>query len=403
MTAYRCLVVSKEGLSDWRLVEAPNKQSAAAQLVADGFTPVEVRSGPVGLVERLNQPVRLGLKAGIAEQALIMTQLSMLIGSGLPVDRSLDLLREQAPRARMRDRLAQVLSQVRGGASLAQAFERETLVPPYAVGVIRAAEQSGRLGVALTSLAERMTLNASSRSQLATALAYPAAVLVATLLALGLVLTLVVPQFESLFAGQEAKLPVLTQIVLALSRAVRNHGLILLAGVAIAVLLLAILLRSALLARFAQRWREHLPLFRLRDQYLAAQFTGLFATMVGSGVAVVRALPLARDALSSSRWRSHLELVEQQVREGRLLSAALAEEAIVPVTAIRLIEVGERTGQLAQTCSHASQIMGEAARARIERIVALANPLAIIFLGGAVAMLVAGVMLGIFALGDFAG
>jgi general secretion pathway protein F len=125
--------------------------------------------------------------------------------------------------------------------------------------------------------------------------------------------------------------------------------------------------------------------------------------MVANGVSAIKALPLARDALPSPRWRRHLEHVEAQVREGRPLSLALGAEAFVPVTAIRLIEVGERSGQLAQTCQHASQIMGEAARARIERIISLANPVAIMTLGGLVAMLVAGVMLGIFALGDFAG
>ncbi|HMJ92942.1 MAG TPA: type II secretion system F family protein, partial [Allosphingosinicella sp.] len=77
--------------------------------------------------------------------------------------------------------------------------------------------------------------------------------------------------------------------------------------------------------------------------------------------------------------------------------------AFVPTTAVRLIQVGERSGQLADTCARASQIMGEAARARIDRIVSLANPIAIVTLGGIVAMLVAGVMLGIFSLGDFAG
>ena len=152
-----------------------------------------------------------------------------------------------------------------------------------------------------------------------------------------------------------------------------------------------------------QRGRRHIPGLMLRDQYLAAQFTGIFATLVGNGVTVIKALPLARSAIGSERWRRHLAEVERRVREGATLSRALASGAFVPTTAVRLIQVGEKSGQLADTCAKASEIMGDAARARIDRIVSLANPIAIVTLGGIVAMLVAGVMLGIFSLGDFAG
>jgi type II secretory pathway component PulF len=138
-------------------------------------------------------------------------------------------------------------------------------------------------------------------------------------------------------------------------------------------------LRSETGGSLLQRGRRHIPGLMLRDQ------------------------PLARSAIGSERWRRHLVEVERRVREGSTLSRALASGAFVPTTAVRLIEVGERSGQLADTCEKASSIMGEGARARIDRIVSLANPIAIVTLGGIVAMLVAGVMLGIFALGDFAG
>lgn len=403
MTEYRCLVVSPEGRSVWRTVDAASEKGAIARLVGDGLTPIEVKSGAMGLMERLNRPVAFGRSLGIAEQSLILTQLATLIRAGLPIDRCLDLLREQSPRASQRDMLAQVLGGIRGGQSLAFALEQQSAFPGYVIGVIRSAERSGRLGEALTALAERLTASAATRRALITALTYPAAVLVATLIALALVLVLVVPQFEPIFAGQEEKLPGLTRAVLALSGLVTGHGLLLLAILILVPTALFLLLRSEAGGVLIQRVRGHIPGLGLRDQYLAALFTGIFATLVGNGVTVIKALPLARTAIGSERWRRHIAEVELRVREGSTLSRALASGAFVPVTAVRLIEVGEKSGQLADTCGKASQIMGDAARARIDRIVALANPIAIITLGGIVAMLVAGVMLGIFALGDFAG
>ncbi|HEX8585423.1 MAG TPA: type II secretion system F family protein [Allosphingosinicella sp.] len=403
MTLYRCLVVSADGASAWREVDAVGEAAAAAHFSAAGFVPIEVRSGRMGLSERLNRPVRVGGGLGLGEQALVLTQLALLIRSGLPVDRSLDLLREQAPRAGQRELLNEALGRVRAGGSLASALEARKAFPAYVVGVIRSAERSGRLGDALGSLAGRMTLAAATRRQLITALTYPAAILVATFLALFLVLTQVVPQFEPVFAGGGDRLPQLTRLVLSLSAAVTGHGFALLLLTAGPILLIWLLLRSPGGKALIARHRRRIPGAGLRDQHLAGQLLGLIATLLSNGVPVVGALPLARGAIGSETWRTHLAEAERRVREGASLSRALSAADLVPRTAIRLIEVGERSGRLAETCEQASLVLGTAARARIERIVTLVNPIAIVSLGGLVAMLVGGVMLGIFAMGDFAG
>lgn len=355
------------------------------------------------MMERLNQPIRFGRNLGLAEQSLILTQLALLVQSGLPVDRSLDLLRDQAPRARQRELLAEVLAKVRSGAGLARALEKGNIFPGYVIGVIRSAEKSGRLGDALASVSERMNAAAATRRQLVTALSYPAAILLATMLALLLILTLVVPQFEPVFEGEEARLPTLTKWVLRLSHLASEQGFAILALFALFPSSVVVMLRSHAGAALLQNHRHRLPGLKLRDQYLAGQLIGILATLLSNGVPVVAALPLARETMGSQRWRLHLAEVERRVREGASLSRALSTSDLVPPTAIRLLQVGERSGQLARTCQEASAIIGQAARARIDRVVALANPIAIVTLGGLVAMLVAGVMLGIFAMGDFAG
>ena len=228
------------------------------------------------------------------------------------------------------------------------------------------------------------------------------AVLAATLLALALVLTLVIPQFEPIFEGQEDKLPQITQLVLGLSRLVTDHGWILIAAILAIPTVLFLFLRAPTGMEFINRHRQRIPGMMMRDHYIASQFIGIFATLIGNGVSVVNALPLARDAVGSRRWQRHIELVESAIRGGSRLSAALTRSALIPSAAIRLIEIGERSGQLAGTCREASAIIGENVRAKIERILVLANPIAIIGLGGLVGLLVAGVMLGIFTLGDFA-
>lgn len=403
MTEYRCLTVNAAGKKSWQNIEASDEQGCVQIMMARGLTPLQVSSGAMSLSERLNQPINISFGAGLSEQALILSQLALLVRSGLPVDRSLDLLRDQAGKARQRQLLSDILDQVKEGKGLAGALETRRIFPSYVVGVIRSSERSGKLGEALTSLSMRMTKATETRSKLITALTYPVAVLLATLAALIIVLTSVVPQFEPIFEGQEEKLPALTNFVLSLSDFVRSYGASFLSAILLAALALWLFLRSESGQKALSNLAPLLPGMKLRDQYLAGQFTGLLATLIGNGLTVVRALPLARETLPSRRWKRELALVETRIREGSRLSYALEATSIFPRTASRLIEVGERTGKLGETCGHASKIMSETAAARIERIVSLVNPIAIIVLGGLVAMLVAGVMLGIFALGDFAG
>lgn len=403
MTAFRCEVVTREGRVDHLQLEAPSRQAVAVQLISEGMTPIRIKSGTPGWIERLNEPIHLGTGFGVSDQALLLTQLAALVRAGLPIDRSLDLLVEQAGSRRKRATLRRVFAAVRAGDPLSVAFEREEVFPLWVVGVLRSVEQGGGLGEALTSLALRMNELTRTRRELVSALTYPAAVLAATLIALILVLLVVVPQFKPIFAGQEARLPVLTQAVLWLS----DHAMLALGSVALTALVPSLVFvlvrRSARASKALSPFLLHLPGARLREHYLAAQFAGLLSTLLASDLTLVRTLPLTASGLASRRWQRHLRCVELHVREGTPFSRALALENFVPVTLVRLLEVGERTGKLGQTAQEAGRIIDDAARARLQRIISLANPAAIVSLGAVVALLVAGVMLGIFAIGDFAG
>lgn len=403
MIHFRCDVIDRDGQRFNLARQAVSKSICVNELVSQGYTPLRLRSGKLSFAEMLNRPLSLGGAGGSASQALFLRQLAILVSADLPVDRSVDLLRDQASSRRQKQLLTEMLSDIRGGRSLSDAIETAGSFPAWVTGVIRSADSGGDLGGALTSAADRMAAITATRRALISALTYPAAVLIATIAALALILTLVVPQFKPIFEGSEDRLPALTRLVLLMADYAGTWGLAALVTIAGIVTTAILFLRSTAGGALRER---HPKLFfgqHLRDQYLAAQFAGLFATLVGNGVHAVRALALSRDAMPSARWRRQLGEALARVREGEKLSVALSGAAAFPSTARRLIEVGEQTGKLGSAAREAALIMGETARQRIENIVSLVNPLAIIFLGGVVAMLVAGVMLGIFALGDFAG
>lgn len=151
----------------------------------------------------------------------------------------------------------------------------------------------------------------------------------------------------------------------------------------------------------SQRLRK-IPGMALRDQFFAARFATVLGTLLDSGVKLVPALPMVSMALGSRRWRIWCQALERELREGRAIAAALAQGDMLPNAAVRLAEVGEQGGRLGEALGEAGRIMHASAKARVDRIVSLANPISIMLLGGFVALLIGGVMLGIFALGDVA-
>lgn len=402
MTAYRCLAVAPDGSLYARQIEAVSPERAADALLRDGFTPIRVDTGTPSLAELLARPVHFTRGISIGEQALLMTQLATLLKGGLPVDRALDLVRDQAPRAHIRNALAAILRDIRAGRSVASAFTASHLFPGYVTGALHAAETAGQLAPALATLGARLEATARVRQDLVTALAYPAIVLLSTVVALILVLTLVVPQFEPLFAGEDMALPLLTRGVLALSTLVNDRGAGLVITLGAAATAMVIALRLEPVQHVLDRHRARIPGMAFRDQYISAQFLGLFGTLNENGVPVPRALELVRAAVPGRRWREDIARAGSKIREGQRLSQALAQETLVPATALRLLETGERSGALAATCQQAGDIIGKGVSDRLKRMVALANPIAIILLGAVVALLVGGVMLGIFSLGDLA-
>jgi general secretion pathway protein F len=400
MIQYRCNVVDQNGGQIELMRRAPNEALVLRELMAEGYTPISIKTGAPTLIDRLNRPMKAG--GSVQDQALILRQLAILVNAGMPIDRSLDLLREQIERRTSREMLGRMQSDIRAGRSLADAIDAAGGFPGWVIGLLRASETGGQISEALANAATRLTNMVEMRRRLVTALIYPAAVLIMALVALAIILTMVIPEFQPIFAGEEAKLPTLTRWVLNLSDLGLRFGLIAIIGTVIFITLCFAWLGSATGHRLRNKHAAFFPGQRLRDQYLIAQFTGLLSTLLLNGVNALNALQLATDSMTSERWKQQLVIAIQSVREGQPLSRALRAAPAIPKTVTRLIEVGENSGKLGETCQEASRIMSEISTQRIERIVSLVNPIAIMLLGGLVAMLVAGVMLGIFALGDIA-
>jgi general secretion pathway protein F len=401
---FRCVVLDAKGESTELFMDAASEAAAAQVLTAQGLTPLTISQRGPSLAEVLTRPITLGNSINRIELTGFTDRLSLLLKAGLTLAQALELEARSVGKKSTVQFATRLEQRIKEGMSFANALQAESKLPSFYVGVVRAAEKGGRLAAGLNDLASSMKLADQTRSQLISTLTYPALVLLSTMIALIFVLTYVIPNFEPLFEGETARLPGLTRTVLSLSHAINSHGLLILITLAILVTALWLARRTPAVTTW---WHGKLTgksrLFDLVRLVQSAQALRITGTQIVNGVHVPDALEAAAQAASSPSYAQMLKKSAKRVREGESLTRIFSATPLMPATATKLIEVGETGGTLGPMMLQAAQLFEAQAKTRLERLVAIANPLAIMILGALVAAMIASVMIGIFSIEGMAG
>ncbi|SDZ86729.1 type II secretion system inner membrane protein GspF [Acidovorax soli] len=408
MPAFSFEALDAQGQTRKGLMEADTAKSARSLLRAQALVPLSVepvqtgqsRDGaPAGLGQRLfTRPV-----LGASALAIWTRQLAGLVASGLPLERALSALSEEADDERQRHLVAALRSEVNAGAPFARALAQHPReFSDIYCAVIGAGEHSGNLGLVLERLADDLEERQALQAKLMGAALYPAIV---TLIAIAIVLFLVsyvVPQVASVFAGTKRALPFLTVAMLAVSAAVRSYGWLML----IAVVLIAIGARWALaIEHFRQKFDAawlNLPLVgKLARGYNAARFASTLAMLASAGVPILKALQAAAETLNNRALRADALDALVLVREGAPLASALAQKKRFPGLLAMFARLGEQTGQLPVMLQRAATQLSNDVQRRAMQLATILEPLLIVAMGLIVMLIVLAVLLPIIQLNQF--
>ena len=394
MPAYTFEALQADGKSRQGVIEADSARAARALLREQALVPLTVEPVTTG-GSVLTRPLG-GARAFNASQLAIWTrQLAGLIGAGLPLERALTALVDEAEHERQRHLLAALRAEVNAGAPLAGAMAQHPRdFSPVYTAVVAAGEQGGHLGLVLERLADDLEERQTLKAKLIGAALYPAIVTVVAIVIVVFLVSYVVPQVASVFAGSKQALPTLTVLMMALSQFVRAWGgWLLLALGLIAVGARLALQNDGLRQKFDAAWLR-LPLIgRLARGYNAARFAGTLAMLAGSGVPILKALQAAAETLSNRAMRADAMDCLVQVREGAPLASALAAKKRFPGLLAMFARLGEQTGQLPVMLQRAANQLGAEVQRKALAIATVLEPLLIVAMGLIVMLIVMSVML----------
>ena len=400
MPAYKFEALDAAGKSSTGLLEADNAKAARAQLRAQALVPLTVAQ-VASAGTQAEGGMQISRKVFSATGLAVWTrQLAGLVGSGLPLERALTALGDEAEDQRQRELMAHLRSEVNAGSAFARALgsaPRE--FDDVYRGVVAAGEQSGALGAVLERLADDLEERQELRGKLIGATLYPAIVSLIALVIVIFLVTYVVPQVASVFTSSKRALPMLTIAMLATSAFLRAWGWLIVLGAAAGFGALALMLRNeAFRERFDAAWLN-LPLVgRLSRGYNAARFAATLAMLAGAGVPILKALQAAAETLSNRAMRADAMDALVQVREGAPLASALAGKKRFPGLLAMFSRLGEQTGQLPLMLQRAARQLGAEVQRRAIQMATLLEPLLIVAMGAVVMLIVLAVLLPIIQL-----
>ena len=401
MPAFKYDALDASGKSRQGLLEADTLKAARSQLRTQGLVPLEVKAVAAQPGKQSRFARRAFKPAGLA---VWTRQLAGLVSAGLPLERSMAALADEAEDPRQRELMSQLKAEVNAGSSFARALgtaPRE--FDDVYRAVVAAGEQSGALGPVLESLADDLEEQQRLRSELFGALAYPVIVCIIAVLAVSFLLTYVVPQVAAVFTQTRQTQPLLTRIMMGISDVLRNWGLVIVIVVVGGVIgMRQILKREGPRQRFDAAFLNLPLLGRLSRGYNAARFSGTLAMLAGAGVPILKALQAAAETLSNQAMRADAMDALAQVREGAPLGAALAGTKRFPGLLSMFARLGEQTGQLPDMLQRAAKQLGNEVKRRAMTLATLLEPLLIVAMGGVVMLIVLSVLLPIIDMNKLA-
>lgn len=402
MGQFQYRAVSPGGAFTSGVLDAPDRSQALGRVRQLGITPVEIVEARPGASAPAAKPANASGRRAVTKA---MGELAVLLGAGLSLDRALGLAIENIDNPATRLEFGALLTSVKEGVPLSRAMaQRPGLFPPMAQAMVEAGETNGKLGDALTRLADTLERAEDLRQLLVSSMIYPIALLVIAVGVILLMLLFVVPQFESVFASAPSgTLPSASLAVMGASHFLRDYGWYVLGGLVGAVFLLRNLLGRPALRTRTDRWLLRVPQLGTLIVYAqTAQFARTLAVLVDGGVALPVALAMAQRALTNTYLGEAVHRVASGLKEGGGLTAPLAATGAFPRLAIGFFRTGEETSQLGLMLGRLADVLDRDVRLRLSRIIAILTPAITVVLGAAVAGIIASIMTAILGFNDLA-
>ena len=372
MTTYKYKGISADGAKVSGVIKAYDEFEAVSQLRETCSVVTRIEAVP-----EQTGGVRLGAhRIKAQELAILCSQFAIILTSGLPIVRCVEMVAAQARTREVQQVLRHVGEDVSGGYSLSQSFSNAgTAFPVTFIETIRAGEQAGTLELCFDRLHKYYDKSAKTHAKLVSTLVYPVLVLIVAAIVFLIIMLFAVPMFTATFAEMGSELPGITKGLMAVSGFFQHYWWTLLLA-ALAIGIVRLLLRRSESGRLwlAAGKLKRSPLKRLHQMSAASQFAATMATMLTAGLPVTRSLEVTAGVVSNDLFADAVRRVRQGVEQGRDLADCMLADPTFPRLLTEMTGVGERSGNLEQTLTVIGDYFDNEVGVMTQRLLSLLEP-----------------------------
>ena len=407
MPAYQYLAYDKSGKEKSGTLSVESEKQVRKQLKEQGLYPTSVQAEKSkGKDEKsAKRTFSFPSRVNNFELSMILRQLAVLIKSGLPLEDSMALMVEQSDTEKQRRMVQGWRSDIVEGRSFSSALRRSSqTVPEAIIAGVGVGEETGHLHEIMGRMAGELEVSAENRQAFARGLTYPILLVVASFIAMIVLMNFVVPEIARVFVSARQDLPVITVIVVAVSDFFQAYGLYLFCTLLIAAVLFYLWRREEKRRRIWHRFLLRTPgVGRWMEMANISDWARSLGTLLGSGVPALAALKIASSVMTNLYLRQQMEAVNEQMRRGSSLHNALKAEQVGSGFLHHMVSSGEASSELDNMLLRVAEYYSARLKAAVETFLKLMNPILIIFMGGVIVVIIVAVMLPILELSSFAG
>ncbi len=379
-------------------INAGSEQETVSLLKNKNLTPIKIKQ-----IKTSSQYLKKGLLLSNQELIDFTEGLTTLIEAQVPIDKALTLLQGLSDSEKVQHLIESMRRRVKDGSSLSQAMEEnQAIFSTMYTSIIRAGEEGGILSELLPTLKQFLMDAEETKRQIIGAMIYPSVLFFVGILSVILMIAFVVPQFEGLFSDSGVNTPASAAFLFTLSHWLKHYFWVL-------------LLLPILIVYYWQWWGRESERKKTRDAFLlslpimgklllyrdATNFCRTLGALLSAGISLIRCLSITRGVLENTKLSSQLIAVEDSVKSGHSLGLALNQHTDFPSIMPKLVSVGEETGRTAQIFNQLAKTFNHSVKSRLEKILALIEPLLILVLGVLVGGIVIVMLLAVFSMNDF--
>ncbi|MBX8464465.1 type II secretion system F family protein [Deinococcus sp. RIT780] len=381
-------------------MEAETANQVRDALRAKNLMIVEIKAPKTGLNADIKIPFLDNQPPNLKQIAIFSKQLATLINAGVPLVQSLAILQKQIEHKGFQNVVKNMRTDVESGTPLSDAIVKyPKIFNRLYVNLVRAGETSGTLDAVLERIADFQEKDLALRGKIKGALTYPVVVLVFAILITYFLLTTIVPQFAGILAQMNAPLPLITRVLMAVSDFLKNSGLLIFVIGAVVTFAYRAYYKTPKGRVVIDDIKLRLPIFgNLVQKSAIASFARTFGLLISSGVNIIESLEITKGTANNAIVEESIENAKNVVMVGEQMSSSLATSKVFPPMVVSMISIGEETGSLDNMLGKVGDFYDREVDEAVDSMTAAIEPLMIVFLGGIVGVIVAGMFLPMFAI-----